>query len=235
MAQGRPVANRVQPGKRPRSSMAPTLVVDKANGITWSSSVGSPGGALIIHYAAKTLYGVLHWGLMPQQATRPAQLRVAERTDCCSRTPASRPRPSRRCRRAAKSASTAADQWRAGHPAAQAHGGWLAGRRRPAPRRHGRGRVSERPRAAASGPAGCFARSAASCAATRSYSEITCAPSSSSVGADLQAQQHHDGGGERAVHHAHLRQRAEVPDQHVARHLPQQRRRDAAQQRMAPA
>ncbi len=31
-------------------------------------SAGSPGGALIIHYTAKTLYGVLNWGLTPQQA-----------------------------------------------------------------------------------------------------------------------------------------------------------------------
>ena len=66
-AQGRPVANRVQPGKRPRSSMAPTLVFDKATG-RLAMSGGSPGGALIIHYTAKTLYGVLNWGLTPQQA-----------------------------------------------------------------------------------------------------------------------------------------------------------------------
>jgi gamma-glutamyltranspeptidase/glutathione hydrolase len=66
-AQGRPIANRVQPGKRPRSSMAPTLVFDQATGQLLMSG-GSPGGALIIHYTAKTLYGVLHWGLMPQQA-----------------------------------------------------------------------------------------------------------------------------------------------------------------------
>ena len=66
-AQGRPVANRVQPGKRPRSSMAPTLVFDKASGQLVMSS-GSPGGAMIIHFTAKTLYGVLNWGLMPQQA-----------------------------------------------------------------------------------------------------------------------------------------------------------------------
>jgi len=66
-AQGTPVANRVQPGKRPRSSMAPTLVFDKATG-QFVMSVGSPGGALIIHYVAKTLYGVLHWGLDAQQA-----------------------------------------------------------------------------------------------------------------------------------------------------------------------
>ena len=66
-ASGAPVANRVQPGKRPRSSMAPTLVFDKASG-QLVMSVGSPGGALIIHYTAKTLYGVLNWGLLPQQA-----------------------------------------------------------------------------------------------------------------------------------------------------------------------
>jgi gamma-glutamyltranspeptidase/glutathione hydrolase len=66
-AQGRPVANRVQPGKRPRSSMAPTLVFDKATG-GLVMSAGSPGGAAIIHYTAKTLYGVLNWGLNTQQA-----------------------------------------------------------------------------------------------------------------------------------------------------------------------
>ena len=66
-AQGRPIANRVQPGKRPRSSMAPTLVFDKASG-QLVMSAGSPGGAAIIHYTAKTLYGVLDWGLDAQRA-----------------------------------------------------------------------------------------------------------------------------------------------------------------------
>ncbi len=66
-AQGQPIANRVQPGKRPRSSMAPTLVFDKATGELLMSG-GSPGGAAIIHYTAKTLYGVFNWGLLPQQA-----------------------------------------------------------------------------------------------------------------------------------------------------------------------
>ena len=66
-AQGRPVANRVQPGKRPRSSMAPTLVFDKATHQLVMTG-GSPGGAMIIHYTAKTLYGVLNWGLNAQQA-----------------------------------------------------------------------------------------------------------------------------------------------------------------------
>jgi gamma-glutamyltranspeptidase/glutathione hydrolase len=66
-AQGRPIANRVEPGKRPRSSMSPTLVFDPATGQLLMSG-GSPGGALIIHYTAKLLTGTLHWGLNAQQA-----------------------------------------------------------------------------------------------------------------------------------------------------------------------
>jgi gamma-glutamyltranspeptidase/glutathione hydrolase len=66
-AQGRPIANRVEPGKRPRSSMAPTLVFDKTTGELLMSG-GSPGGALIIHYVAKLLYGTLNWELDAQQA-----------------------------------------------------------------------------------------------------------------------------------------------------------------------
>jgi gamma-glutamyltranspeptidase/glutathione hydrolase len=64
---GKPVANRVEPGKRPRSSMSPTLVFDKQTG-QLLMSLGSPGGAFIIHFTAKTLYGSLHWGLNTQQA-----------------------------------------------------------------------------------------------------------------------------------------------------------------------
>jgi gamma-glutamyltranspeptidase / glutathione hydrolase len=66
-AQGRPIANRVEPGKRPRSSMSPTLVIDKATGQLLMSG-GSPGGAFIIHYTAKLLRASLHWGLNVQQA-----------------------------------------------------------------------------------------------------------------------------------------------------------------------
>jgi gamma-glutamyltranspeptidase/glutathione hydrolase len=47
--------------------MAPTLVFDKASGALMMSA-GSPGGAMIIHYTAKTLYGVLNLGLNVQQA-----------------------------------------------------------------------------------------------------------------------------------------------------------------------
>ncbi|MBP6707680.1 MAG: gamma-glutamyltransferase [Candidatus Accumulibacter sp.] len=64
---GTPVANRVEPGKRPRSSMSPTLVFDQDSGELVLSG-GSPGGALIIHYTAKLLYATLNWGLAPQQA-----------------------------------------------------------------------------------------------------------------------------------------------------------------------
>jgi gamma-glutamyltranspeptidase/glutathione hydrolase len=66
-AQGRPVANRVEPNKRPRSSMSPTLVFDAA-GETLLASVGSPGGAAIIHFTAKTLLGMYGWGLDAQKA-----------------------------------------------------------------------------------------------------------------------------------------------------------------------
>jgi len=66
-AAGRPVANRVQPGKRPRSSMSPTLVFDAADG-RLLMTLGSPGGAAIIHYTAKALIGSLQWGLDAQRA-----------------------------------------------------------------------------------------------------------------------------------------------------------------------
>ncbi len=66
-AGGRPVANRVQPGKRPRSSMSPTLVFDRRSG-RLLMSLGSPGGPAIIHFTAKTLIGSLQWGLDAQQA-----------------------------------------------------------------------------------------------------------------------------------------------------------------------
>jgi gamma-glutamyltranspeptidase/glutathione hydrolase len=66
-ADGKPIANRVQPGKRPRSSMSPMLVFDKADG-RLLMSLGSPGGAAIIHFTAKTLVGTLDWKLDAQRA-----------------------------------------------------------------------------------------------------------------------------------------------------------------------
>ena len=67
-AQGRPIANRVEPGKRPRSSMAPVLVFDNENGGRLHAVVGSPGGSNIIQYVAKTLIGILDWNLDVQSA-----------------------------------------------------------------------------------------------------------------------------------------------------------------------
>ncbi|WP_198972220.1 gamma-glutamyltransferase family protein [Xylophilus sp. ASV27] len=69
---GLPVANKVEPGKRPRSSMAPTLVFRKAADGSMGDFVmgtGSPGGGTIIQYVTKTLVGALDWGLDAQQAT----------------------------------------------------------------------------------------------------------------------------------------------------------------------
>jgi len=68
---GKRVANRISGGKRPRSSMAPTLVFRTAQdgGIGELMLVtGSPGGAAIIQYVTKTLVGILDWGLDAQQA-----------------------------------------------------------------------------------------------------------------------------------------------------------------------
>ena len=64
---GQPVANRVQPGKRPRSAMAPTLVFDRNSG-ELLATVGSPGGSQIIEYVSKSLVAMLDWKLDPQAA-----------------------------------------------------------------------------------------------------------------------------------------------------------------------
>jgi gamma-glutamyltranspeptidase/glutathione hydrolase len=62
---GYPIANRVEPGKRPRSSMAPTIVM--RNGTPYMA-LGSPGGSRIIGYVAKTLIAHIDWGLGLQSA-----------------------------------------------------------------------------------------------------------------------------------------------------------------------
>lgn len=67
IAEGRTVANRVEGGKRPRSSMAPIIVFDKNNEIAAVS--GSPGGMAIVPLVAKTLIAMLDWGMTPQDAT----------------------------------------------------------------------------------------------------------------------------------------------------------------------
>jgi gamma-glutamyltranspeptidase / glutathione hydrolase len=64
---GNPIANRVAPGKRPRSSMSPTIVLDDATEEI-EMIVGSPGGSAIIQYVTKTILGVIDWRLDIQQA-----------------------------------------------------------------------------------------------------------------------------------------------------------------------
>ena len=63
---GRPLANAIGPGKRPRSSMAPTIVFDE-NGRPWAV-LGSPGGSRIILYVVKTLVALIDWKMDAQQA-----------------------------------------------------------------------------------------------------------------------------------------------------------------------
>lgn len=58
--------NRVEAGKRPRSSMAPTIVLDRQGRLV--ATLGSPGGSWIIPYVAETLVGLLDWRLDPQSA-----------------------------------------------------------------------------------------------------------------------------------------------------------------------
>jgi len=64
---GRDVANAAAPGKRPRSSMSPTLVLDR-NTREFVLATGSPGGSRIIGYTVKSLIAALDWGLDVQKA-----------------------------------------------------------------------------------------------------------------------------------------------------------------------
>ena len=65
-SEGRIIANRPQPGKQPRSSMAPTMIFDE-NGDLFMI-IGSPGGSRIINYVAKTIIAVIDWQMNIQQA-----------------------------------------------------------------------------------------------------------------------------------------------------------------------
>jgi gamma-glutamyltranspeptidase / glutathione hydrolase len=79
------VANRVEPGKRPRSSMAPTIVFDRDGSVRMA--LGSPGGLMIVHYVAKALVAVLDWQLdiqaaidVPNFGARGAHTAIEERS-----------------------------------------------------------------------------------------------------------------------------------------------------------
>ncbi len=64
-ADGYPIANRVEPGKRPRSSMSPTIVTEDGAPVL---VIGSPGGSRIIGYVAKTIMAHLAWDMDVQAA-----------------------------------------------------------------------------------------------------------------------------------------------------------------------
>lgn len=65
-ADGNPIANRVEAGKRPRSSMAPHIIF--APDGTLAFTTGSPGGNSILAYTAKSIVGIIDWGLSVQEA-----------------------------------------------------------------------------------------------------------------------------------------------------------------------
>lgn len=65
-ADGNPIANAPAPRKRPRSSMAPLIVFNPDGELLFTT--GSPGGNSIIDYVAKSVVGVIDWGLSPQEA-----------------------------------------------------------------------------------------------------------------------------------------------------------------------
>lgn len=63
---GRPVANRVEPGKRPRSSMSPTFILDRDRKLF--AALGSAGGARIIGDTLQAVIGLLDWNMSMQEA-----------------------------------------------------------------------------------------------------------------------------------------------------------------------
>ena len=65
--EGHPVANRVEPGKRPRSALDPAIVFGEAGDLRYV--LGSPGGPAIILYNVKTIVALIDWGLDPAQAS----------------------------------------------------------------------------------------------------------------------------------------------------------------------
>jgi gamma-glutamyltranspeptidase/glutathione hydrolase len=66
MEKGAAVANSVAPGKRPRSSMAPFIVFDRAGAL--EMAIGSPGGSFIVGFVAKALIATLDWNMDVQRA-----------------------------------------------------------------------------------------------------------------------------------------------------------------------
>ncbi|QFS47954.1 ggt, gamma-glutamyltranspeptidase / glutathione hydrolase [Nostoc sphaeroides CCNUC1] len=92
-SEGKPVANRIEAKKRPRSSMAPMMVFDRNGKLVMV--IGSAGGSQIINYVAKAIVGHLDWGLDIQQAlslpnfgSRNGPTELEENTDVANLKPA---------------------------------------------------------------------------------------------------------------------------------------------------
>ena len=68
-AQGRPVANAVAPGKRPRSSMVPTILLTRDG--RFAGAIGSAGGNAILAYVAKSLVAAIDWNMPMQRGAAP--------------------------------------------------------------------------------------------------------------------------------------------------------------------
>ena len=84
---GHPVANAVQGGKRPRSSMAPVIVLDHDGNFV--AALGSPGGIAILEYNAKTLVGTAGLEAADQAGDRAAQPDRARQRPSAARSAAS--------------------------------------------------------------------------------------------------------------------------------------------------
>jgi gamma-glutamyltranspeptidase/glutathione hydrolase len=69
---GKPVANRVEPRKRPRSSMAPTIIYGPDGSLKYV--LGSPGGSRIISYVAQTIVGLIDFDMSPQGAVNQGRI-----------------------------------------------------------------------------------------------------------------------------------------------------------------
>ena len=94
---GRLVANRIEGGKRPRSSMAPTIVFKDGAPVLL---IGSPGGSRIITYVAKSIIAILDWGMDPQDALELGHVgrRTSQTVDLEVNTPAAAFAPSLRAK-----------------------------------------------------------------------------------------------------------------------------------------
>ena len=76
-----PVANAPGPGKRPRSSMSPTIIFDQDGDLKMVT--GSPGGNSIVAYVSKTVLAVLDWGDTAQEAAARTEHHCARRKRRC--------------------------------------------------------------------------------------------------------------------------------------------------------